>query len=75
MTEKEVLKRASATFKRVLKNPADPNARIIAARRGNKSDVFDPKDLIERSKNAPERVRQAQEALADFEPALERFNT
>jgi hypothetical protein len=75
MTKKEVQKRAAETFKRVLENPADPNARIIAARRGNSADLFKPDDLIARADNAPARVRQAQEALEKFEPALDRFNS
>jgi hypothetical protein len=73
MTRKEVLKRAGATFDKVLKNPSDPNAKVIGARRGNNSSAFDAKKMIPRADNAGKRLDHAQAAASQLEPDLDRF--
>jgi hypothetical protein len=75
MSKKEVLKRARATFKSVLGNPDDPNAKIIGARRTNNAQAFKPAEMIARSDNAGQRLKHAQEALNQLEPSLDRFKS
>lgn len=76
MTKAEAVKLADETFDRILGNPNDGNARIIAARRGNTAPKFNPKRMMERADTeAAEHVKQARKALKRFgKPSLDRFN-
>jgi hypothetical protein len=77
MTQEEALKQAKETFDRILGNPNDGNARIIAARRGNNSRKFKPADMIKRANtSAAKHVEQARKVVKDLgKPSLDRFKT
>lgn len=65
MSKEAVLRRADDTFKHMQTHPNDPNALIIAAKRGNEPDMFRPDDLIERADlYTEERVNDALRVLS-----------
>lgn len=75
LTEAEAAKLANDTFDRILGNPQDGNARIIAARRANTARKFKSKDMVKRANtSAGAHVSQARKALKRLgPPSLERF--
>ena len=75
MTQEEALQQAKNTFDRILGNPDDGNARIIAARRRNKAPRFKPADMIKRANtSAAKHVEQARKVVKNLgKPSLDRF--
>ena len=71
MTEAQATKRSKARFNRLLDNPKKSgSARVILARRINRADPMDQKDILRRAKSsAGKHAQQARKALVLIEPA------
>lgn len=71
MTEAQAKKRAKARFGQLLDNPKKSGStRVILARRVNRADPLNQKDILRRAKSsAGKHAQQARKALALIEPA------